>query len=69
MPEYIDPSIKYDLYRIGLTDSRIETGNIKESYSFRAMRSLTPEVRKNIVTLLRLMADSLESGTLSKEQE
>lgn len=55
----------YPFYTIGLDGSDLNKFDMIDSYSMKHIRNLPQRHKKHMIELLRIMADSIESGTLS----
>lgn len=61
--------MKHVFYSIGVDGSNLDEFDVKESFSIRLLKQLPDRHKKHMVELLRIMADSLESGILSHNKE
>ena len=59
----------YPFYTIGLDGSDLDRFDMIDSYSMKHIRNLPQRHKKHMIELLRIMADSIESGTLSVSEQ
>ena len=59
--------MKYVFYQIGVDDSYLDRVDVREEFSMERLKNLPERHKKHMIELFRIMADSLETGVLSKK--